>query len=65
MQVAGYLSYFGPRLFDREYNERVVEANKLVDEYNRNVADVDENEQMNYQAQMKKRMYEILKTDLI
>jgi hypothetical protein len=60
MQVAGYLGHFGPKAYDQEYNEKVEEANKLVDEYNRNVADVDGNEQMKYQAQMKKRMYEVL-----
>lgn len=36
MQYAGALGYYGPTL-DTNRNELVIEANKLVDEYNNNV----------------------------
>lgn len=60
MEFAGNLGYFG---FSKnpEYNEKVKQANLLVDEYNKNVHSYkSKNEQMAYQFEMLKKMYEVL-----
>ena len=50
--MPGMLGHFGPTL-NNERNELVIKANKLVDEYNKNVGNFStHDEQFNYQKDM-------------
>jgi len=54
------LGYFGIST-NKNYNKKVIIANKLVDEYNEKVHHLPTDEQMSYQFKMKKRMLKIIK----
>lgn len=56
---AGYLGYFGYSS-DLEYNKKVDDANKLVDEYNQNINLKDYKEELVYQFEMKTKINKIL-----
>ena len=60
-QYAGLFGHYGPSLSE-SYNIKVVEANKVIDEYNQNVYSYKTcDEQMEYQKKMIKISLDILK----
>ena len=59
-QYAGLFGHYGPSLSE-SYNLRVVEANKVIDEYNQNVYSFETcDEQMEYQKKMYDKSIKIL-----
>jgi GTP-sensing pleiotropic transcriptional regulator CodY len=59
-QYAGKLGYYGTST-DVERNKRMIEANKLVDEYNQNVFSYKTiEEQVKYQSDMVKKINKLI-----
>lgn len=57
-QVAGFLGHYGPGLVPR-YKGKRIEANKLVDKYNKTVGNLPPEEQMEYQREIIKKINKI------
>jgi len=56
---AGYMGRFGPSML-AEQQKKVIEANKLVNEYNKTVGTLPIEEQMEYQREMVEKINKII-----
>jgi len=57
--IAGYLGHYGISI-DSNINQKIIKANKLIDEYNQKINFISDDKQMKYQFKIKRKIKQIL-----